>query len=216
MIIAIDGPAGAGKSTIAKKLSTRFNFTYISSGKIYRSIALYFHNKNIDIQDQEKIKEELTNIKIHYEGEFHLNGMPVEKYINSDIISKKTSDVSKYKFIRDFIQSIIEEISKNKNIIMDGRDIGTKVFPNADYKFYLTASVEERAKRRYKELKDSGMDVNYTEIFESIKDRDQNDMNREIAPLKKADDAVVVDSSNKTIEEVVDEISSYINIDRRK
>jgi cytidylate kinase len=216
MIIAIDGPAGAGKSTIAKKLSTRFNFTYISSGKIYRSIALYFHNKNIDIQDQEKIKEELTNIKIHYEGEFHLNGMPVEKYINSDIISKKTSDVSKYKFIRDFIQSIIEEISKNKNIIMDGRDIGTKVFPNADYKFYLTASVEERAKRRYKELKDSGMDVNYTEICESIKDRDQNDMNREIAPLKKADDAVVVDSSNKTIEEVVDEISSYINIDRRK
>jgi cytidylate kinase len=216
MIIAIDGPAGAGKSTIAKKLSTRFNFTYISSGKIYRSIALYFHNKNIDIQDQEKIKEELTNIKIHYEGEFHLNGMPVEKYINSDIISKKTSDVSKYKFIRDFIQSIIEEISKNKNIIMDGRDIGTKVFPNADYKFYLTASVEERAKRRYKELKDSGMDVNYTEIFESIKDRDQNDMNREIAPLKKAHDAVVVDSSNKTIEEVVDEISSYINIDRRK
>jgi cytidylate kinase len=216
MIIAIDGPAGAGKSTIAKKLSTRFNFTYISSGKIYRSIALYFHNKNIDIQDQEKIKEELTNIKIHYEGEFHLNGMPVEKYINSDIISKKTSDVSKYKFIRDFIQSIIEEISRNKNIIMDGRDIGTKVFPNADYKFYLTASVEERAKRRYKELKDSGMDVNYTEIFESIKDRDQNDMNREIAPLKKADDAVVVDSSNKTIEEVVDEISSYINIDRRK
>jgi cytidylate kinase len=216
MIIAIDGPAGAGKSTIAKKLSTRFNFTYISSGKIYRSIALYFHNKNIDIQDQEKIKEELTNIKIHYEGEFHLNGMPVEKYINSDIISKKTSDVSKYKFIRDFVQSIIEEISKNKNIIMDGRDIGTKVFPNADYKFYLTASVEERAKRRYKELKDSGMDVNYTEIFESIKDRDQNDMNREIAPLKKAHDAVVVDSSNKTIEEVVDEISSYINIDRRK
>jgi cytidylate kinase len=99
---------------------------------------------------------------------------------------------------------------------MDGRDIGTKVFPNADYKFYLTASVEERAKRRYKELKDSGMDVNYTEIFESIKDRDQNDMNREIAPLKKAHDAVVVDSSNKTIEEVVDEISSYINIDRRK
>jgi cytidylate kinase len=216
MIIAIDGPAGAGKSTIAKKLSTRFNFTYISSGKIYRSIALYFYNKNIDIQDQEKIKEELTNIKIHYEGEFHLNGMPVENHINSDIISKKTSDVSKYKFIRDFVQSIIEEISKNKNIIMDGRDIGTKVFPNADYKFYLTASVEERAKRRYKELKDSGMDVNYTEIFESIKDRDQNDMNREIAPLKKAHDAVVVDSSNKTIEEVVDEISSYINIDRRK
>ena len=216
MIIAIDGPAGAGKSTIAKKLSTRFNFTYISSGKIYRSIALYFHNKNIDIQDQEKIKEELTNIKIHYEGEFHLNGMPVEKHINTDVISKKTSDVSKYKFIRDFVQSIIEEISKNKNIIMDGRDIGTKVFPNADYKFYLTASVEERAKRRYKELKDNGMDVNYKEIFESIKDRDQNDMNREIAPLKKAHDAVVVDSSNKTIEEVVDEISSYINIDRRK
>jgi len=216
MIIAIDGPAGAGKSTIAKKLSTRFNFTYISSGKIYRCIALYFHNKNIYIQDQEKIKKELVNIKIDYKDEFYLNGLPVEKHINSDIISKNTSDISKYKFIRDFVQTIIEEISKNKNIIMDGRDIGTKVFPNADYKFYLTASVEERAKRRYKELKDSGMDVNYTEICESIKDRDQNDMNREIAPLKKAHDAVVVDSSNKTIEEVVDEISSYINIDRRK
>jgi len=214
MIIAIDGPAGAGKSTIAKKLSKKFNFTYISSGKIYRSIALYMHNNNVNIKNKESVKEELVNINITYKDEFYLNGDPVENFINSDLISKKTSDISKYGFVRDLVQNIIEKISENKNIIMDGRDIGTKVFPDADYKFYLTATVEERSKRRFKELKDKGLSVKYEDICESIKDRDHNDSNREISPLKKAEDAIVIDSSSKSIGEVVDEISRHINLSR--
>ncbi|MDW7667592.1 MAG: (d)CMP kinase [Bacillota bacterium] len=214
MIIAIDGPAGAGKSTIAKELSKKFDFTYISSGKIYRSIALYLHNNNIDKNDKNLIKKELDKINITYKNEFYLNGNPVENLINTDLISKNTSDISKYSFIRDFVQKIIEKISQDKNIIMDGRDIGTKVFPNAEYKFYLTATVDERAKRRFKELKEKGLEVKYVDIYESIKDRDYNDTNREIAPLEKADDAVVIDSSNKSIKEVVDDMSQHIDLGR--
>ncbi len=214
MIIAIDGPAGAGKSTIAKELSKKFDFTYISSGKIYRSIALYLHNNNVDINNKYLIKKELDKITITYKNEFYLNGNPVENLINTDLISKNTSDISKYSFIRDFVQKIIEKISQDKNIIMDGRDIGTKVFPNAEYKFYLTATVDERAKRRFKELKEKGLEVKYVDIYESIKDRDYNDTNREIAPLEKADDAVVIDSSNKSIKDVVDEMSQYIDLGR--
>ncbi|MFO7887957.1 MAG: (d)CMP kinase [Eubacteriales bacterium] len=215
MIIAIDGPAGAGKSTIAKELSKKFNFTYISSGKIYRSIALYLINNNIDTKDKKLVKNEIKNIDITYDDEFYLNGNTVEDFINSDLISKLTSDISKFSFIRSFVQNIIENISKGKDIIMDGRDIGTKVFPNADYKFYLTASVEERANRRFKELKEKGLDVKYKAICESIKDRDFNDTHRNISPLKKAGDAVVIDSNNKSIKEVVDEMSKYINLNRR-
>lgn len=215
MIIAIDGPAGAGKSTIAKELSKKFNFTYISSGKIYRSIALYLSNNNVDIKNRDLVKNEIKNINIRYENEFYLNDNPVENFINSDIISKLTSDISKFSFVRDFVQNIIEDVSKGKNIIMDGRDIGTKVFPKADYKFYLTASVEERANRRFKELKKKGLDVKYKAIYESIKDRDFNDTHRDISPLKKAKDAVVIDSNNKSIKEVVDEMSKYINLNGR-
>jgi len=215
MIIAIDGPAGAGKSTIAKELSKKFNFTYISSGKIYRSIALYLSNNNVDIKNRDLVKNEIKNINISYENEFCLNDNPVENFINSDIISKLTSDISKFSFVRDFVQNIIEDVSKGKNIIMDGRDIGTKVFPKADYKFYLTASVEERANRRFKELKKKGLDVKYKAIYESIKDRDFNDTHRDISPLKKAKDAVVIDSNNKSIKEVVDEMSKYINLNGR-
>jgi len=215
MIIAIDGPAGAGKSTIAKELSKKFNFTYISSGKIYRSIALYLSNNNVDIKNRNLVKNEIKNINIRYENEFYLNDNPVENFINSDIISKLTSDISKFSFVRDFVQNIIEDVSKGKNIIMDGRDIGTKVFPKADYKFYLTASVEERANRRFKELKKKGLDVKYKAIYESIKDRDFNDTHRDISPLKKAKDAVVIDSNNKSIKEVVDEMSKYINLNGR-
>lgn len=212
MIIAIDGPAGAGKSTIAKGVSKEFNFIYISSGKIYRAIALYLLNNNIDIASKDEIKASLKYINISYENELLLNEKPVENEIYSEIISKNTSEISKIDFIREFVQDILREISMNKDIVMDGRDIGTVVFPNADYKFYLTASIAVRAKRRHKELKNKGVNISYKEIYDSIKDRDFNDMNREISPLKKAEDAIVIDSSDMSITKVIEKISSLIKI----
>jgi len=213
MIIAIDGPAGSGKSTVAKNLSEKLDFTYLSSGKIYRIIAYHLLKENIDTDNVEKIKNEIDNIVITYNKELYLNNAAVESKINTEVISEQTSKISRHSFIRKYVDKIINSISQDRDIIMDGRDIGTKVFPNADYKFYLIASVEVRAKRRFKELNEKGIDAVYDEVYNAIKKRDYNDSNREIAPLKKASDAVEIDSSDKSVEEVVDEMLKIINSD---
>jgi cytidylate kinase len=211
MIIAIDGPAGSGKSTVANTLSKRLNFTYLSSGKIYRAVAYHLLTNNIDTDDEKVVEEQLSNIEISYDNEIHLNGTAVEDRLSTEEISNQTSKISKYDFVRSYVNRIINNISNNRDIIMDGRDIGTEVFPNADYKFYLTASAKIRADRRHKELQNKGIDSEFNEIYQSIKKRDFNDSSRKLAPLKKAKDAFEIDSSNKSVEEVVDEMLKIIN-----
>jgi len=211
MIIAIDGPAGSGKSTVAKTLSKKLNFTYLSSGKIYRAVAYHLLTNSIDTDDENKVEEQLTNIEINYDTEVHLNGTAVEDRLSTEEISNQTSKISKYKFVRSYVNKIINSISSNRDIIMDGRDIGTEVFPNADYKFYLTASAKIRAGRRHEELQNKGIDSDFNEIYQSIKRRDFNDSSRKLAPLKKAEDAFEIDSSNKSVEEVVEEMLKIIN-----
>jgi len=207
MIIAIDGPAGAGKSTIAKKLSKEMGYVYLDTGAIYRTITLDLCNRNIDIENKVLLANSLANIDMKYTMEhIYLNGMIVDDEIRTESISKKTSHYSSKSEIRVFAVAMQRKISLNEDIVLEGRDIGTVVFPNADYKFYLTASEDVRGERRYKDMVDKGMDTSLKEIIDSIKERDFNDKNREISPLTKADDAIEIDTTSMTINEVVEKM----------
>jgi cytidylate kinase len=211
MIIAIDGPAGAGKSTIAKKLSKKMGYMYLDTGAIYRTITLDFCNRNIDIENKKMLKDYLLNIDMKYTVDhIYLNGKIVDDDIRTESISQKTSQYSSKSEIRAFAVEMQRNISLNENIVLEGRDIGTVVFPNADYKFYLTANEEIRGQRRYKDMLDKGMDTSLKKIINSIKERDFNDKNREISPLVKAKDAIEIDTTSMTIEEVVEKIISCI------
>lgn len=209
--IAIDGPAGAGKSTIAKKAAKILGFIYVDTGAMYRSIALYMLNNNIDIQNEEAVSANCSNIQIQlkYEDDtqqVYLNGENVSRAIRQEEVGKAASVVSVYPVVRQTLLGLQQDIAATEDIIMDGRDIGTCVLPNAQLKIYLTASVRTRALRRYQELIDKGQACILEEIEKDIEDRDHRDMHREIAPLKVADDAVVIDSSEMNIEEVTDAI----------
>ncbi len=213
--IAIDGPAGSGKSTIAKLLSEKMGYIYLDTGAMYRAAALYFIRKNIKPCEKDKIISELKNININIE--YHLdkqlvflNGEDVTEKIRTPEVSSMASNIAVIPDVRIMLVDIQRNIANNNNVIMDGRDIGTYVLPHADKKFYLTATVEERAVRRYKELKEKGCNVNLTELKKEIKKRDENDMNREFAPLKKASDAILIDTTNKSIEQVVAKILAHI------
>ncbi|MDD3839251.1 MAG: (d)CMP kinase [Clostridia bacterium] len=213
--IAIDGPAGSGKSTIAKLLSEKMGYIYLDTGAMYRAAALYFIRKNIKPCEKDKIISELKNININIE--YHLdkqlvflNGEDVTGKIRTPEVSSMASNIAVIPDVRIMLVDIQRNIANNNNVIMDGRDIGTYVLPHADKKFYLTATVEERAVRRYKELKEKGCNVNLTELKKEIKKRDENDMNREFAPLKKASDAILIDTTNKSIEQVVAKILAHI------
>ena len=188
--IAIDGPAGAGKSTIAKEVAKRLGFIYVDTGAMYRSMALYFLRNGIAASDEEKIGEACKDIDVSL------------TYENGEV-SMMTSDTSKYKKVREKLLDLQRNLAKTQNVIMDGRDIGTCVLPDAPLKIYLTASSKERARRRYKEQQERGIECDFEQIEKDIIARDKQDMNRAVAPLKKADDAVVVDASDMTIEEVV-------------
>lgn len=214
--IAIDGPSGAGKSTIAKAIAEKLNIIYLDTGAMYRAIALKMHGKGIDCNDNERVLEILDNIDLKVEyidgiQKVLLDGEDVSEKIREHIISKMASDVSKIKEVRLKLVAIQREIAKNNNVILDGRDIASFVLPNADYKFYLTASAEERASRRYKELVEKGQKVEFITILNDIKDRDFNDMNREFAPLVSTNDSIFIDSTNYTLNETIDLILSYIN-----
>lgn len=214
MIIAIDGPSGAGKSTIAKLLSKSLNFEYIDTGAMYRALAYKAFQKGIDIckDNEDKINEMLKNTIIDYQNNcIFLDGENVNDKIRDEHISKLSSIVSAIPVVRLKMIDLQRIISKNKSVVMDGRDIGTAVFPNADYKFFITASVDERAKRRYNELIQKGMNVCYEGVKSDIIKRDNNDISREFSPLKMADDAIYIDTTDSDIDSVVKEILNHVH-----
>lgn len=211
MNIAIDGPAGAGKSTIAKMVAKELNYIYVDTGAMFRSMALYFIRNDISLTNEQQIKKacEDISIEIRYENEeqqIYLNGENVNEFIRKEEIGKGASQIAVYGAVRTKLLELQRKIAANENVIMDGRDIGTAVLPNAETKIYLTASSKERAKRRVDQLKEKGVEARIEEIEADIIKRDEQDMNREIAPLKQAKDATLIDSSNMTIDQVVQEI----------
>lgn len=209
--IAIDGPAGAGKSTIAKLVAKRLNFIYVDTGAMYRSMALYFLRRGIDKEDEAAISAASleADITIRYEDgaqQVILNGENVSGLIRTEEVGNMASATSVYPAVRAHLLDLQRQLAAGNNVIMDGRDIGTCILPNADAKIFLTASTRVRAMRRYKELVEKGVMCNLEEIEQDIIERDQRDMNRQIAPLKQAEDAVLVDGSDMTIEQVVEAI----------
>lgn len=206
--IAIDGPSGAGKSSIAKALSKRLNIVYVDTGAIYRTVGLYMYRHNIESKDAERIISALSNITIklaYIDGTQHifLNDEDVSGLIRTEIISRYASDVSAIPQVRAFLLSLQRDMAEKNSVIMDGRDIGTVVLPNAEVKIFLTASAEVRARRRYKELIEKGENVIFEDVLSAIITRDKNDSSRATAPLKAADDAIVVDNSNINAEETL-------------
>ena len=213
--IAIDGPAGAGKSTIAKMLAKELAYVYVDTGAMYRAIGYYFLKNGENSDDVETIEKELSNINVsivYQDGEQQvlLNGENVNGVIRQEEVGKMASATSKYKAVREKLVETQRQIAREQNIIMDGRDIGTVILPDATVKFYLTASVEVRAKRRYDELVAKGEACDLKEIEKDIADRDYQDMNREVSPLKQAKDAVLLDSSYLDIPQVVAEMKKKI------
>ena len=202
MIIAVDGPSGSGKSSISKEIAKKLNIQYLDTGAMYRLLALYLKENNLEFS-----KEVLKDFNIKQSGEtFYLNGVDVSKKIRTNDISKKASDISKIKEVREYMVDLQRKISKSHSVILDGRDISTVVFPNADFKIFLTASVEVRAKRRFLEDKT----LSYDKILEDIQKRDYQDMNRKNSPLRIAKGATVIDTSQMTKEQVIQKIISLV------
>ncbi len=210
MIIAIDGPSGAGKSTVAKLLSKELGFEYIDTGAMYRALAYKAYKQNIDINENE-IQEMLKTTNItYYDNNIFLDGENVEKQIREEVISKASSKISALKIVREKMVELQRNIAAGKNVILDGRDIGTIVFPNADYKFFITASPEERAKRRFEQLKLSNIEADYQSVLQDIIMRDESDSTRKFSPLKMAEDAILIDTTNMDIQLVIKTIAQYI------
>ena len=213
--IAIDGPAGAGKSTIARRVARLKNFIYVDTGAMYRAMAYYLYQQKVNPQDEKAVSEKCqgAHITIQYiDGEqvVLLNGENVNPYLRTEEVGNMASVTSKNPKVRERLTLLQKELAAQNDVVMDGRDIGTCVLPHADVKIYLTASVEVRAKRRYDELMAKGEQCDIQQIEEDIAKRDEQDMNREIAPLKRAEDAVLVDSSYMTIDEVVQAILNCV------
>lgn len=219
--IAIDGPAGAGKSTIAKAVSENLAFIYIDTGAMYRAMALFILRNDIEPEDVESISKVYkdVDIKIDYinkEQQIYLNNENVTKIIRGEEIGNAASVVSKHLIIREKMVELQQKLARNENVVMDGRDIGTVVLPKADLKIYLTASAEERARRRHQDLQNKGINEDIDEIKKDIIARDNQDMNRKNSPLKQAEDAIKVDSSAMSIEEVVSVILELFNEKNKK
>lgn len=211
MNIAIDGPAGAGKSTIAKRLAKKLGFIYVDTGAMYRAMAYYFLQHNIDAKDENAIAAACpdVDVTITYENgeqQVLLNGENVNGVIRNEEVGNMASSTSVYPVVREKLVELQRQLAKSADVIMDGRDIGTCVLPNAQVKIYLTASSATRAKRRFDELTEKGVSCDLAEIEKDIIDRDYRDMHRETSPLRQAEDAVLVDSSEMNIDEVVDAI----------
>lgn len=210
--IAIDGPAGAGKSTIAKRVAARLSFIYVDTGAMYRAVGLYYHEKGTPSDQVDAIARDLDDIHIDItyengEQQLILNGRNVNALIRSTEASRMASAVSVHPCIRYKMVSLQQALAKTTSVVMDGRDIGTYVLPDATLKIYLDAKVEVRAKRRWLELEQKGEHISIESLQEEIHKRDMQDMTREFAPLSKAADAVVIDTSDMTIDEVVDRIA---------
>lgn len=210
-IIALDGPAGSGKSTIAKVIAKNFGLTYLDTGAMYRMVALYILENNIDFNNVADVENILNNIKVDIiDDKFILNGKDVSLEIRTPEVTKIVSPVSAIKAVRVKLVDLQREISKGKKVILDGRDIGTVVFPNADLKIFLVASPEERAKRRVKDYASKGIIEDFKTVLKDILERDHTDSTRKESPLKKAEDAIEVDTSFLNIEESVQTISNLI------
>ncbi len=213
MIIAIDGPSGAGKSTVAKLLSKKLGFEYIDTGAMYRALAYkaFINNIEINEENEDTINEmiECTTVD-YYDNNIYLDNENIESLIRDENISIGASKISALQSVRLKMVNLQREIAKNKDVILDGRDIGTNVFPNADYKFYITASEEVRAGRRYEQLVSEGKQVNFNSVFSDLKQRDKNDSTRKFSPLRKAEDAILIDTTNKDTDEVIGEIADII------
>ena len=210
-VVAIDGPAGSGKGTVAKTLAKLCNLTYIDTGAMYRAIAYLSLKNNINITEEEKIVDMARSSKIDFiDGKTYLNGIDVSEDIRTMEVTRIVSPISSIVKLREILVDLQRKMAEGKDVIMEGRDITTVVFPNADYKFYLDASVTERANRRFKENILKGMNVSYEEILENIKKRDYNDMHKEVGALTRTKDSIYIDSTNLTIDEVIDKMRKII------
>lgn len=210
--VAIDGPSAAGKSTIAKMVAKKENFIYIDTGAMYRCVAYYCLTQKIDLNDEKAVEQAIEHIQIRLtsDNKVYLNDEDVSNQIRQDQVSLGASCVSKYQVVRSFLVDEQRKMAKAGNVILDGRDIGTVVLPNADLKIYQIASVETRAKRRYLENLERGLDADLETIKKEIEERDYQDTHREISPLKKAEDAIELDTSSLTLEEVVEQVLTLI------
>ena len=214
-VVAVDGPAGSGKGSITQIVAEKLNLVTIDTGAMYRCVTLKMLEENVGLEDLEKIAEILKNIKIEFKEEENtkkvfLNGKDVTLKIRSKEVNEFVSPVSTIKIVREHLANLQREMAKTIDVIMEGRDIGTTVFPNADVKIFLECSTEERAKRRYIQNQQKGIKCTYEEILKEIIERNKLETEREISPFVKADDAIVVDSTKLTIEQVVDEIIKII------
>jgi len=217
MIIAIDGPAGAGKSTVAKLIAQNLGFLYIDTGAMYRALTLKALENKTDISDEPSLIELARHTKIDLSNNpdgslrIFLDARDVSREIREPVITKFVSDIAKIKEIREVMLQLQRELGKTKNSVLDGRDIGTVVFPDADKKFYLDADFKERAARRFKELKEMGQKITLQEIENDVSNRDTIDSTRKVAPLRKADDAIYIDTTKMTIAEVVNTLLEKIH-----
>ncbi len=213
--IAIDGPSGAGKSTIARRVASELSIDYIDTGAMYRAVGLKMLRNNIPMAEDETLFEMLKDTDVDFsEGKVYLDGEDVSGLIRTQEVSKAASDCSAFASVRRKLVELQQAMGKRKSVIMDGRDIGTVVLKDAEHKYYLTATAEERAMRRYKELKEKGSEDTYEKVLQDVNQRDWNDMHREVDPLRQAEDAVLIDSTHMTIDEVVDFIISDIKKDK--
>ena len=213
--IAIDGPSGAGKSSIAKKIAKELSFIYVDTGAMYRTIGLFAISEGFDIENETQITKMLPDIKIEIkyidnEQKMFLNNEDVSKLIRTEAVSMAAAKVSAYNCVRQFLLDTQRDMANKTNVIMDGRDIGTVILPNASLKLFLTASPEERAKRRHKEYLLKGIETKYEDILEDINKRDYADTHREISPLKQAEGAILIDTSNLDFEKSVSTMLSVI------
>lgn len=212
--IAIDGPGGAGKSTVAKKVAARLGIEYIDTGAMYRAFGLKLLRSGVEIADSAKLRDMLEKTVIDFEnGCVTLDGEDVSGLIRTPEISKSASACSAISAVREKMVKAQQKMGESKSVIMDGRDICEVVFPDAEYKYFLTASAEERANRRYKELREKGSDISYEQVLADIKTRDHNDSTRAASPMRKAEDAILLDTTSMTQDEVVEFICSRVRKD---
>jgi CMP/dCMP kinase len=217
MIIAIDGPAGSGKSTVAKFIAKRLNYRYIDTGAMYRAVAWSAERKDIDLSDENAVGQWVTQLKIEFIADpagqqVKVNGENATGLLKNEVVGRGAAKVASQKRVRETLVAKQQEIGQSGNVVMDGRDIGTQVFPNAELKFFMDADAEERGKRRYMELIGQNQDVDLKNIIAEIKQRDHEDRTRAISPLCSAEDAIKIDTTEFDIEEVIEKVMEQINL----